>query len=130
MADNAFVQVFLFLALFYLFLYSLKLFFIIKFEKKKAVVAYLVLLGACLAFLYIGVVDWESSDATNGGNWFGPPILLMTIPTITFIYDLVRREKGNTVYLIARSVLEVFVVFPIWFTMMLFVFGFLGWINW
>jgi hypothetical protein len=118
--------------LFCLVLYFFKILITIKVENRAVAIAlYLVVLTMGLAFLYLVVVEWHTPYENAAFHWYGVPILFLAIPTTTFIYDLLRRKERTVRFLILRSVLEIFVIFPIWcLAVLIFVFVILlGWVT-
>lgn len=116
-------------AIFYVFLYSIKLFINLKASSRMArISSYLALLVSSWAIIYYVFVDWNNGSESRLYHWLGVPIILLTIPTVTFFKDLVRDNRQSLSSLVKRSVLEVVVVFPVWVIATLLIFARLGWV--
>ncbi len=70
-----------------------------------ALLWYLTLLSAAVVYCYLYVEDWDNAHVSVKGNWLGTPIMFLTIPTVTFLWDLLDMPTWR-MYLI-RSVAEV-----------------------
>ncbi len=121
---------FVILALFYLLFYSLKIRITTRLSNKaRSIAAYVVVFAVSFVFVALVIAHQVDRFDNPGYRWIGAPIHFLTIPTVTYVYDLVRRKKLSDQSLIIRSVVEVVVIFPIWFIFMLFlVFSDFHWI--
>lgn len=82
-----------------------------------------------LIYIYCGT-DWHSTDARWEFSAYMVPIIFLTIPTSTFVYDIDRPERATMRSFVIRSTIEVLVVFPIWYILCIAfaIFG-LNWVS-
>ena len=73
--------------------------------------------------------DWRSANVYPIGNYIGIPIIMLTVPTASFFFDLSRRASGKQGGWYWRVPIEVLVGIPLWGQCwVLFEFWVLGWI--
>ena len=80
-----------------------------------------------LAYLYIVIADWHNNCETRILHWLGVPVDFLTIPAISFTADIFRKSQRSIRFVTIRSLIEVFILTPLWFIATFFVFGYLGW---
>jgi hypothetical protein len=118
--------------LFYLLLYLFKILITIQIRNRLlSVLLYLALFVVSLVFLYSQVENGPTPHQDIEYYWYGTPVVYLTIPTITFIYDVIWKKKSSILLLIVRSLIEIFVITPVWaFFAIYFIFGvFLQWVR-
>jgi hypothetical protein len=94
------------------------------------VLLYSGLVCAVLPILYLRLTEWGNGLIYFSGNWIFMPIATLTIPTITFVYDLRSEKPRSVMYIAIRSIAEIFLLLPVWFYLSIFLllmFGF-AWI--
>lgn len=90
----------------WLIFYAIKYLLVTSLKSRWAVFLwYLTLLNVAVVYCYLYFEDWDNAHVTVRGNWLGTPIMLLTIPTLTFLWDLLERPTWR-MYLI-RSTAEV-----------------------
>jgi hypothetical protein len=76
---------------------------------------YLLVLVSSLPYIwFLVVVDWFNPYTPWLFCWIGYPILIWTVPTVSFLNDRLNSEVLSTGLYVFRSVLEVVSFFPIW----------------
>jgi hypothetical protein len=79
-----------------------------------SLLAFAALLASSVIFIWARVVDWsETFNVDPKGHWIGTPIMLLLIPTATFVYDTVSKTEWATKALVLRYAIEI-LVFPAW----------------
>lgn len=94
-----------------------------------AIISYFLLIALSLPYVWFLVSpDWFNRHINRIACWVGDPVGIWIVPTISFVADLTRmKPPGGTFYMI-RSVVEVFVVVPVWVIFWAFFsFFILGW---
>lgn len=77
-----------------------------------SVFAYSICFGVAVAC--IDATTWNNPDASTTCNLFMVPVMLLTVPTATFILD-VRSVQISSSHFVLRSLAEICVVIPIWY---------------
>ena len=90
------------------------------------VASYILLFLGGLAYVYLVLEDWAAPDLEPEAHWIGAPLLYLTIPTITFFFDIVRRSPRPITYVL-RSIIEI-CLFPIWMYVVAFIMDQMGWV--
>lgn len=88
---------------------------------------FMVLFVLALMFVYIYLEDWDAPDLESAAHWIGAPLLYLTIPTSTFIFDAVRRKTPSLRFYMGRTIIEI-CVFPLWMYVVAFIHDQMGWI--
>ena len=57
--------------------------------------------------------DWKNQDVSRYSIWIGTPLLVLTVPFLSFLYDCFRDGRSVR-QLVIRPLIEIFVIIPIW----------------
>jgi len=92
-----------------------------------ALLLYLVVVAALLPYLYCRITDiWNDDKMAKS---VGVPIIVFTVPTVSFLYDTLEHKLPSLKSYAIRSLIEIVVFVPVWnlawTLIMLFV---IGWI--
>lgn len=74
-------------------------------------------LGAILAAVPLAWLispDWHNPNVREIANWVGTPLILLTVPTASFLYDYCRRHARAASGWWRRTLVEVFIGVPAW----------------
>ncbi len=74
-------------------------------------------LGGILAAVPIAWLispDWHNPSVREVANWVGTPLLLLAVPTASFLYDYCRRRASAAPGGWRRTLIEVFIGVPAW----------------
>lgn len=75
---------------------------------------YFFVLAALMPYLYYrAAVDWNSPCVRPQANWIGGPIAAFTVPTASFLYDVLACKQPSLKFYVIRSLLEIALV-PMW----------------
>jgi hypothetical protein len=81
----------------------------------SALAWYVMLLAALLPAVWLLVVfDWDNQAVSAVACWAGTPIALLSVPTLSFGFDLATGLRLRGGAYLARSLLEAAVLVPIW----------------
>jgi hypothetical protein len=82
----------------------------------REVMWYVLILLCSLPYIWFFVVlDWFNRQLSPLACWVGYPILVWTIPTVTFVRDRLNDDEAPPPgWYLARSAVEIFFVFPYW----------------
>lgn len=96
-------------------LYGTKV-FLFHFIRSRGVLlaSFLVITMAAVPVAWLISPDWQNPNVREIANWIGTPLILLTVPTISFLYDYYRgaANLGSAWY--CRSLVEVFIGVPAW----------------
>ncbi len=81
-------------------------------DKLLAVLLYVLLAFVSATILYLKFEDWDNMHVTFLGNWLGTPVILLPVPTLTFVWDVC--EPMTRRQLAIRTAVEIVVVIPVW----------------
>jgi hypothetical protein len=87
----------------------------------------------CVPLTWAISVDWDNSEVSRIANYVGYPVSILTVPCVSFLFDLRRRQRGAVMpggcgYW--RMPLELLVVVPLWIVFWIYFETFiLGWIS-
>jgi hypothetical protein len=109
-------------------LYAVK-FLVRRWAPGQAAALYGALLALSLPYLYtLVVVDWENPHVAPLGCWVGVPVMLLLVPTASFLLDWSGKVPPGLDLSAARAVIEAGLV-SAWVMTWLFVECFvLGWV--
>jgi hypothetical protein len=97
--------------------YTMKLVITIRWNdcRALAVLWYVVLLGAAVPYVVlIASEEWKNWFAYETAIWPGTMFRLLTVPTVSFIWD-VWTTPPRVLYLAIRTGLEVLILVPLWY---------------
>lgn len=115
-------------------IYPLKLLIVRNTTRKPVAIAlFLGMLALCMAYIQQCIEAFDSADErfplSPVVRWVGIPIGLLLVPTISFLADLVGQKEPTTLLNYSvRSIVEVLVVIPIWWTVWVVMQILLGWV--
>lgn len=115
---------------FMILIYFMKRLLLQSFEKWIAAWFYFWLFAVTLPYIWFLVsTSWRYQWAEPQIAWFGDPILIWFLPTVSFTIDLNRKTQLSLKWYILRTLAE-FLLLPIWFYCWIIIefFG-LGWIG-
>jgi hypothetical protein len=76
---------------------------------------YLIVLAALLPYLYCrATVDWNSPCVRPQANWIGGPIAVFTVPTASFLDDVLAQKRPSAWFYALRSLVELVMIVPFW----------------
>jgi hypothetical protein len=76
---------------------------------------------------FLVVLDWQNPFVYRLSCWLYNPVGILAVPTLSFTWDVARRTAWPWQAYLARSLVEIVVVIPIWLVCWLFFsFFFLG----
>ncbi|MFT3880906.1 MAG: hypothetical protein QM703_14740 [Gemmatales bacterium] len=97
-------------------------------ESAFALVAFVYLAALCVPIAWALSPDWKNRSILPIANYVGTPIIIMTVPCLSFLIDLSRRPKDTAKEWYWRIPLEVVVFVPLWFYFWVFFEVVLGWV--
>jgi hypothetical protein len=82
--------------------------------------------GISLSFFLVGVAlsapvasllscDWDNDQVRAISNYVGNPVVVLTVPTVSYAHDLTRRLKPDPKRFVLRTVCELAIAVPGWF---------------
>ena len=90
------------------------------------VLALLLYLYYCI-WIWWNVIDLLPRESSPLVDWIGMPIWLFLVPSVSFVYDVLRRRARSLQYYCLRSAIEIVVLLPLWtilwFAIQFFCFG-------
>jgi hypothetical protein len=88
---------------------------ILDIRPSMALLLYSLLVAALLPYLYFCIfVPWEpNTDASPIALWVGGPIVIFTVPTAFFLFDVLAHRRRSGRYYTIRTLIEVCVLVPI-----------------
>jgi hypothetical protein len=105
-------------------------------SKVRFVVERLAWYGLLLAVLipatwFLVDFDWDNEAVSANANWIGTPIGLLFVPTAFACFDLTSQDRLSVGAYFMRSVVELFVLVPIWLYLWVLLgeFLLLGWVG-
>jgi hypothetical protein len=67
-------------------------------------------------YIYVLVVtDWNNPNVRRIACWIGNPIILLFVPTVSFLFDLRTGTPPDVRRYAGRTVIEVLLFLPLWF---------------
>jgi hypothetical protein len=96
------------------FIYTAKRVILRRVARSREVMWYLLVLLTSHAFMWYLVPDWYHPHDYSLLCWIGYPMLIWTIPTVTFVRDRLNPEPPSTGCYLVRSAYEVAFIFPYW----------------
>ena len=95
--------------------FACKVAFVIRRDREfEALFGYVLLASLITTGAYLHLEDWANPHVTLNGNWFGTPVMLLTVPTISFLFDLFSSGEKSTHWLVIRSLVEGLILLPLW----------------
>jgi hypothetical protein len=90
---------------------------------------YALFIAASLPYVwFFVVVDWYNHFVYYIECWVGYPIMIWTVPTISFLIDLQAPGTPTRRRYLIRSAIEIVVLIPVWWIFWVFFsFFILGW---
>ncbi|HQR06676.1 MAG TPA: hypothetical protein PLN21_07635 [Gemmatales bacterium] len=84
-------------------------------QPSSALAYYLFAVGLCVPIAWGLSPDWNNWNVRRISNYVGTPIIIVTIPLISFLFDLYRKTQGTQKSWYWRIPLEILVLVPVWF---------------
>ncbi len=82
-----------------------------------------------LPFVYWYICTTPDEYACSAGKWVGDPVGVFAVPCASFlIFDMRRKLDGWKGYAL-RTIVELFVAYPVWITAWTWAEVPLGWLN-
>ena len=78
------------------------------------VFAYVCLVTLVLPHIYLNWTDWSAVNVYFLGHLIFMPVAVLAVPTISFAYDASRTEQPTAKFYLARSLIELLLVTPVW----------------
>ena len=75
------------------------------------IASFLLVTMACVPLAWLISPDWHNPNVREIANWIGTPLVIITVPTVSFLYDYHRRATAIDY---GRAVVEAFIAVPIW----------------
>ena len=86
-------------------------------------------LATWLLLCWVFWSSWGGPDVSPAHNYVGMPVALLTVPTLSFLYDLATRKGEGYQISSRRTVFELVVLVPVWFCCWIYIeFDRLQWI--
>lgn len=119
------------IGLFYVFLlviYGVKWAVLEYSPKELAPLYYAWLVAVSLPFVWLALsMAWYNPFVYRIACWFGDPINIWFIPTVTFVIDWRRGKNISTWWYLARSVIEIIVIGTLWQILWITLLFVIGW---
>ena len=108
-------------------LYGAKLWIYFKFMRvSRAAVVYITAALFSLVLIYASS-QWGGPDHSYMADLVGAPIMFLSVPTASFLSDQFWRRPKSTVFYVGRTAVEIILIFPVWFALVI-LFSF--WMDW
>jgi hypothetical protein len=116
----------------------LAVFYVVKFrlltlraEPWLTLLLHVILVAAVLPYLYYicDLAIWNDCDVVFPlVKWVGAPIMVFTIPTASFLWDVLYRRPSYFTFAF-RSILEIILLIPLWLFLWFWTMALWGWFD-
>jgi hypothetical protein len=116
-------------ALLLLFVYTAKRLILRRVPPARAVMWYMTIALSVLPYIwFFVVVDWFNRHVFRIECWVGYPIAILTVPTVTFLWDRLNPDGPGPLWYLIRSTIEIVLVTPVFVVIWMYFSMVLGWI--
>lgn len=77
-------------------------------------IAYVALVTVVLPFIYLNWTAWPAINVYFLANWIYMPTAILTVPTVSLALDMRCTNQQSWSRYTMRSLIEIFVILPIW----------------
>jgi len=96
-----------------------------RFSTRRAAILFVAVFFGAIPLTWVISPDWNNPSVAPIANWVGSPIILLTVPAVSFLIDIASASSHHSML---RNVFELGVGVPLWgVSWILFEFTVLGW---